>query len=294
MRGCFRTNPDDTGRWHGWEVEIGNPQEEARDRFIVDLRRLREEAGQPSLGQLVKLSGHKFSKSTLDDHLSGRRSRLPSWRFVAAFVEACHAAADSTGLDVSQLGTIDEWRTRWLKAFRDPSRQASRPLQSSAKTQKLDAEKVRQMLSRPPVLVNDLEDPEYHPRASTGPFLTLIGERELLELSDMQNNIGVLVIINDIPSTQEQFTLDDDLVVIGRGEDSDIRLYDISVSRRHAIIRRDGIRFSIRDVGSINGTYLDHRRITAETRLKSRQELQIGIYRLLFIQGKRKVIPGSK
>ena len=272
--------------------------EEARDRFVAELRLLREEAGQPSLGQLVKLGDHKFSKSTLDDQLSGRRTQLPSWRFVAAYVEACHAAAISTGLDVGQLGTTDQWRTRWLEAFRDSNQVASRPIKSSSQdasesfqssaTQRLDTKKLRQMLSRPSGTVEALGDYENDPSASTGRFRAFASRDELLELSDRPNNTGILVITNDIPSVQEQFTVDDNLVAIGRGEENAVRLDDISVSRRHAVIRRDGIRFYVRDVGSGNGTYLEQQRVTAETRLKSRQELQIGIYRLLFVQGRRR------
>ena len=299
MRGYFRTTPDDTGRWYDWEVEVGDlHDEEARDRFVAELRLLREEAGQPSLGQLVKLGDHKFSKSTLDDQLSGRRTRLPSWRFVAAYVEACHAAAKSTGLDVDQLGTTDQWRTRWLEAFRDSNQVASRPIKSSSQdasesfqssaTQRLDTKKLRQMLSRPSGTVEALGDYENDPSASTGRFRAFASRDELLELSDRPNNTGILVITNDIPSVQEQFTVDDNLVAIGRGEENAVRLDDISVSRRHAVIRRDGIRFYVRDVGSGNGTYLEQQRVTAETRLKSRQELQIGIYRLLFVQGRRR------
>jgi len=133
---------------------------------------------------------------------------------------------------------------------------------------------------------------EDDPSANTGRFRSFGSPKEVLKLSDRPNYTAMLIITNDIPNVQDRFTLDGDLVAIGRGEENIVRLDDISVSRRHAIIRRDGIRFFLRDVGSGNGTYLEQQRVTAETRLKSRQELQVGIYRLMFIQGRRRRVRG--
>ena len=252
----------------------------AKARLLADLRLLREESGQPSLSQLVKLSGHKFSKSTLDDQLSGRRSKLPSWRFVAAYVEACHAAASSTGLEVSRFGTIEQWRSLWLWAFRGEER-----------TEGWSAEKARQIVSSPSPPLEGAIQRSIEPAErsmSTASFEAFIDQAELSELRNIPNNTGVLIIRNDVPNDTARFPVSGDLVTIGRAIESDVWLDHDSVSRRHAIIRRDKTRFSVQDVGSINGTYLDQERLTAEARLKSSQELQIGIFRLLFVQGKRR------
>jgi hypothetical protein len=280
------------------EVKIEDSHDkEARDRFLAALRLLREEVGQPSLSQLVKLGGHKFSKSTLDDQLAGRRSRLPSWRFVAAYVEACHAAADSTGLDVSRLGTIDQWRTQWLTAFRNPISETSLVAQLVAEaaqvaenktTRALDLSTMRDIVSTPSPPISYPSEFVRDPSASTDSIRVAVRRNELSELEHLPNTAGMLVITNDIPSDQVRFLLDDDSVMIGRAKGSGVRLDNESVSRRHAIIRRDGIRFSIRDAGSANGTYLNQQRVITEERLKSRQEIQIGIYRLLFVQGKQR------
>ena len=80
----------------------------------------------------------------------------------------------------------------------------------------------------------------------------------------------------------EHFALDRERTTIGRSPDCDVFLDDVTVSRRHAVCVRDGVRFVIEDQGSLNGTFLNRRRIeTAE--LSDDDELQIGKYRLVFL-----------
>ena len=68
--------------------------------------------------------------------------------------------------------------------------------------------------------------------------------------------------------------------------DSDIFLDDVTVSRRHAEFYRPGDRFTVRDVGSLNGTYVNQERIE-EAELTGGDEVQIGKFRLLFLTGRR-------
>lgn len=68
---------------------------------------------------------------------------------------------------------------------------------------------------------------------------------------------------------------------IGRHPNSDIVLDDITVSRRHAqVVYSDGA-YVVRDVGSLNGTYVNQQR-TDEARLYHGDEVQIGKFRLVF------------
>jgi hypothetical protein len=70
---------------------------------------------------------------------------------------------------------------------------------------------------------------------------------------------------------------------IGRSPDCDIFLDDVTVSRKHAVlVEKDGD-FLIEDQGSLNGTFVNRKRIEAEARLESGDEVQIGKYRLSFI-----------
>lgn len=260
--------------------------------MLSALNVLRQEAGQPSLGQLVKLSGHKFSKSTLDDHLSGRRARLPSWRFVAAYVEACHEAAKSTGLEPEQLGTTEEWRARWLTALRGDPRTQTQAFNRKELEEYTRKELIKQQESARQEFIEQQASALSTPKGSeifTGPntaAFRALSETDVSQLSDIPRDTGLLFVRNEIANGR-RFYIKDDVATIGRAEENQIRLDHPSVSRRHAVIRRHGLRFSVGDVGSINGTYVDQEIITTETRLRSRQELQVGIFRLLFIQGKR-------
>ncbi|HEY0718136.1 MAG TPA: FHA domain-containing protein [Streptosporangiaceae bacterium] len=94
------------------------------------------------------------------------------------------------------------------------------------------------------------------------------------------------------PNAGSRFLLDSDLTTAGRHPDSDIFLDDVTVSRRHAEFYRSGTRFTVRDVGSLNGTYVNRDRIE-ETELFSGDEVQIGKFRLIFmthprLQGQRR------
>jgi hypothetical protein len=78
------------------------------------------------------------------------------------------------------------------------------------------------------------------------------------------------------------FLINERSTVVGRDADSDIFLGDGSVSRRHAEIRRLRNRFSIRDLGSTNGTRVNGRPVEEQT-LRSGDEVEIGMYRFLFL-----------
>ncbi|MDA0370042.1 MAG: FHA domain-containing protein [Actinomycetota bacterium] len=84
------------------------------------------------------------------------------------------------------------------------------------------------------------------------------------------------------PQAGERFSLQDPITRLGRHPDSDISLDDISVSRRHAEIRRDTDEYVLRDVGSLNGTYVNQRRVDSVV-LQQGDEILIGRFRLLFI-----------
>jgi pSer/pThr/pTyr-binding forkhead associated (FHA) protein len=88
------------------------------------------------------------------------------------------------------------------------------------------------------------------------------------------------------PNAGARFLLDSDLTLVGRHPDSDIFLDDVTVSRRHAEFYRQGGRFTVRDVGSLNGTYVNRERIE-EASLNEGDEVQVGKFRLVFLLGPR-------
>jgi pSer/pThr/pTyr-binding forkhead associated (FHA) protein len=95
-----------------------------------------------------------------------------------------------------------------------------------------------------------------------------------------------LLVVRHGPNAGSRFLLDSDLTLVGRHPDSDIFLDDVTVSRRHAEFYRSGNRFTVRDVGSLNGTYVNRERIE-ETDLTGGDEVQVGKFRLVFLLGPR-------
>ncbi len=93
---------------------------------------------------------------------------------------------------------------------------------------------------------------------------------------------SALLLVMRGPNAGSRFRLDGDLTTAGRHPDSDIFLDDVTVSRRHAEFYRNGARFTVRDVGSLNGTYVNRERIE-EAELVGGDEVQIGKFRLLFL-----------
>jgi pSer/pThr/pTyr-binding forkhead associated (FHA) protein len=92
---------------------------------------------------------------------------------------------------------------------------------------------------------------------------------------------SALLVVQRGPSAGSRFLLDTDVVGAGRHPDSEIFLDDVTVSRRHAEFRRSGTGFTVSDVGSLNGTYVNRDRIDS-VELNDADEVQIGKYRLVF------------
>ena len=97
---------------------------------------------------------------------------------------------------------------------------------------------------------------------------------------------SALLIVQRGPNAGARFLLDADRTTAGRRPDSDIFLDDVTVSRKHAEFVREGGQFTVRDVGSLNGTYVDRDRIDSAV-LDDGDEVQIGKYRLVFHPSRR-------
>jgi pSer/pThr/pTyr-binding forkhead associated (FHA) protein len=92
---------------------------------------------------------------------------------------------------------------------------------------------------------------------------------------------SALLVVKRGPNAGSRFLLDRSTTSAGRHPDSDIFLDDVTVSRRHAEFRRDAYGVKVRDVGSLNGTYVNRDRID-EVLLHNGDEVQIGKYRLVY------------
>ena len=96
--------------------------------------------------------------------------------------------------------------------------------------------------------------------------------------------MGFLVVKRG-PNVGSRFALDHDIIRAGRHPESDIFLDDITVSRRHVEIRREGSGYVVYDAGSLNGTYLNRERVDSAP-LRNGDELQIGTFKLVFLTGR--------
>lgn len=95
-----------------------------------------------------------------------------------------------------------------------------------------------------------------------------------------------LLVVRRGPNEGSRFLLDSEVTEVGRRPDSDIFLDDVTVSRRHAEFYRTPRGFTVRDVGSLNGTYVNRERIE-EASLADGDEVQVGKFRLMFLAGRR-------
>jgi hypothetical protein len=100
------------------------------------------------------------------------------------------------------------------------------------------------------------------------------------DLDDIPPGGGLLVVVRG-PIAGTRLALTRDITTAGRHPQSDLFLDDITVSRRHAEFVRVDDGFRVRDVGSLNGTYLNRERVE-ESDLANGDEVQIGKYKLAF------------
>lgn len=117
--------------------------------------------------------------------------------------------------------------------------------------------------------VVDVEDPEANAR---------LDDRE-----GFDEDTGLLV-VDEGPKSGSRYALDSDVITAGRHPESDIFLDDVTVSRRHVEITHDGAAYRAKDVGSLNGTYINKELIEDST-LADGDELQIGRFKLIFFHG---------
>ena len=108
------------------------------------------------------------------------------------------------------------------------------------------------------------------------------GELRPVDVGDVAAASGALVIRSGGNRTGQSFPLQGERMVIGRTPQAEIFLDDVTVSRDHAVlVRRSGAWF-LDDSGSLNGTYVNRRRIESH-RLDDGDELQIGKYKLTYL-----------
>jgi pSer/pThr/pTyr-binding forkhead associated (FHA) protein len=110
------------------------------------------------------------------------------------------------------------------------------------------------------------------------------GEMQPIDIDEVLEESGAaLVIRSGGGRAGESFTVTEDRISIGRSPDASVFLDDVTVSRNHALLvrRKDG--FYIDDLGSLNGTYVNRRRIESH-KLADGDEIQVGKYKLSYLE----------
>jgi len=109
------------------------------------------------------------------------------------------------------------------------------------------------------------------------------GELKAVDIDQVAHEGGALVIRSGGGRAGESFAIEGERMTIGRSPDASVFLDDVTVSRNHALLvrRRDGLYLD--DLGSLNGTYVNRRRIESH-KLQHGDELQVGKYKLTYLE----------
>lgn len=121
------------------------------------------------------------------------------------------------------------------------------------------------------------------PPANTGPLEANLSEQDIAAISALPKN-SALLIAHTGANQGARFLLDKDETTVGRHPEADIFLDDVTVSRRHVKINRHEGGFEVEDLGSLNGTYVNHDRVDHYV-LSTSDEVQVGKFRLTFYSG---------
>lgn len=112
------------------------------------------------------------------------------------------------------------------------------------------------------------------------PFGSELNEAEIEAIGALPSG-AALLLVRSGPTAGARYLLDTDVTTVGRHPEADLFFDDVTVSRRHAEIIRDGVRFDIVDQRSLNGTYVNGERVDRAT-LANGAEVRIGKFRLTF------------
>ncbi|HVW00909.1 MAG TPA: FHA domain-containing protein [Planctomycetaceae bacterium] len=87
--------------------------------------------------------------------------------------------------------------------------------------------------------------------------------------------LGDLIFVNGQHSGR-RVQLNSPRFIIGREVDCSLQLEDIQLSRHHAVLLTDAYAIRIRDLGSLNGTWVNGQKITSQMNLKHGDRVQVG------------------
>lgn len=112
------------------------------------------------------------------------------------------------------------------------------------------------------------------------PFGSDLSEAELEAIDSLPTG-AALLLVRSGPTAGARYLLDTEVTTVGRHPEADIFFDDVTVSRRHAEITREGTTFELVDQRSLNGTYVDGERVDRAS-LRNGAEVRVGKFRLNF------------
>ena len=125
------------------------------------------------------------------------------------------------------------------------------------------------------------------PAGALDEFLATVSAEDRSIIEEIaQSSEKAMLIINRGSNLGSRFLVTAQGASIGRSSGSDVFLDDVTVSRTHAKIENTASGFSLKDSGSLNGTYVNNSSIT-EHALHSGDQIQIGKFHLLFVSGRK-------
>lgn len=110
-----------------------------------------------------------------------------------------------------------------------------------------------------------------------------LSTEDLNVISGLPKDSAILLVLKGA-GMGSRFLLNSNITRVGRELNNDISLDDITVSRSHAVINRDENGFSVKDLGSLNGTYINAV-VAREQSLNDGDEIQIGKFHLTIFMG---------
>lgn len=121
------------------------------------------------------------------------------------------------------------------------------------------------------------------PPTQGGPTEAKLSEQDNKAIGALPKD-SALLIAHSGANQGARFLLDQPVTTVGRHPEADIFLDDVTVSRRHLKFHRSAGGFELEDLGSLNGTYVNHDRVDRYV-LKTGDEVQIGKFRLTYYSG---------
>ncbi|MBE0416253.1 MAG: FHA domain-containing protein [Coriobacteriia bacterium] len=107
-------------------------------------------------------------------------------------------------------------------------------------------------------------------------------DEQAVEARAAETFAGPVLMVRKGPEVGERLFIDRPRLTVGRDPECDIFLNDITVSRSHAVLEMVGSEVSIRDVGSLNGTYVNGVRVDKAS-LADGDIVQVGKFQMVFM-----------